>query len=67
MTASSNDYVMLCAVLRRMSLEESYRPNDHEQKLAADFLKENKPSHSRSEKETRNIQQIVHDRIWWQM
>jgi hypothetical protein len=67
MAGGAEDYAMVCEVLRKMNLEESYRPNDYEQKVVANFLKEDKPSHKRIKKETRNIQQIVHDRISRQM
>jgi hypothetical protein len=43
---------------------ENYRPSEYEHKVVADFLKIDKPSHKRSKKETKNIQQILYDRIF---
>jgi hypothetical protein len=63
MPSSGKNYLIMIEVLRKMNMDENYRPTDYEQKVVADFLKEDKPSHRRSKKETRNIQQIVHDRI----
>ena len=36
--ATSSDYAIVCEVLRKMDVEENYKPSDYEYKLVAGLL-----------------------------